>query len=217
MAIIHNGSPLFGGDAGSGQSEIRKYIIENDYLEAIIQLPTDSFYNTGISTYIWVITKKKTGARQGRVQLIDASKAFEKRRKAIGSKRNDISDSARALILEAYRAYTNGTFENGDLVVKTKWFMNEDFGYQKITVERPLRLAFQVTPERVEQLKEEKGFINLATSKKKGEAGEKEIADGLAKQEAILTALSQFPSTEYDDRSVFKSELNEGFMTHGVK
>ena len=95
MAIIHNGSPLFGGDAGSGQSEIRKYIIENDYLEAIIQLPTDSFYNTGISTYVWIITKKKSPARQGRVQLIDASKAFEKRRKSIGNKKNDITTPAR--------------------------------------------------------------------------------------------------------------------------
>ena len=153
----------------------------------------------------------------GRVQLIDASKAFEKRRKSIGNKRNDISESARALILEAYRAYTNGTFEQGDLVVKTKWFANEDFGYQKITVDRPLRLAFQVTPDRIELLKEEKGFVNLATSKKKGTAGEKEIADGLAKQEAILTALSQIPSTEYTNRSVFKADLNDIFINHGVK
>ncbi len=217
MAIIHNGSPLFGGDAGSGQSEIRKYIIENDYLEAIIQLPIDSFYNTGISTYIWLITKKKSPARRGRVQLIDASKAFEKRRKAIGNKRNDISDSARLLILEAYHAYTNGTFEQGDLVVKTKWFANEDFGYQKITVERPLRLSFQVTSKRIEKLKEEKGFINLATSKKKGEAGEKEIADGVAKQEAILRTLSQFNTDEYMDRSMFKDALNEIFVANGVK
>ena len=217
MAIIHSGSPLFSGDAGSGQSEIRKYIIENDYLEAIVQLPSDSFYNTGIATYVWLITKKKSPARMGRVQLIDASKAFEKRRKAIGSKRNDISETARALILEAYRGYTNGTFENGDLVVKTKWFANEDFGYQKITVERPLRLAFQVTPERIELLKEEKGFINLATSKKKGEAGEKEIAEGLLKQEAISTALSQFNSDEYRDRSMFKDALNEVFVANGVK
>lgn len=217
MAIIHSGSPLFSGDAGSGQSEIRKYIIENDYLEAIVQLPSDSFYNTGIATYVWLITKKKSPARMGRVQLIDASKAFEKRRKAIGSKRNDISESARELILEAYRGYTNGTFTEGDLVVKTKWFANEDFGYQKITVERPLRLAFQVTPERIELLKEEKGFINLATSKKKGEAGEKEIADGLAKQEVILSVLAQFHSEEYSDRSVFKEALNEVFIANGVK
>lgn len=218
MAIIHNGSPLFGGDAGSGQSEIRKYIIENDYLEAIIQLPTDSFYNTGISTYVWVITKKKSAAREGRVQLIDASKAFEKRRKAIGNKRNDITDSARELILEAYRAYTtNGVFVNGDLMVKTKWFNNSDFGYLKITVDRPLRLKFQVTSERIELLKEEKGFINLATSKKKGEAGEKEIADGLAKQEAILTALSQANSTEYTNRPAFKDDLTSLFTANGVK
>lgn len=217
MAIIHNGSPLFGGDAGSGQSEIRKYIIENDYLEAIIQLPTDSFYNTGISTYIWVITKKKSSARAGRVQLIDASKAFEKRRKAIGNKRNDITASARELILEAYRAYTNGIFENGELLVKTKWFTNEEFGYQKITVDRPLRLKFQVTHDRIELLKEEKGFINLATSKKKGEAGEKEIAEGVAKQKAILNALSQAKSIEYTNRPAFKAELTSLFAENGVK
>lgn len=217
MAIIHNGSPLFKADAGSKESEIRKYIIENDYLEAIIQLPNDSFYNTGISTYIWVITKKKSPARIGRVQLIDASKAYEKRRKSIGDKKNDISDAARELILEAYRAYTNGIFENGDLVVKTKWFNNEDFGYQKITVERPLRLKFQVTPERIEALKEEKGFINLATSKKKGEAGEKEVADGIAKQQAILTALSQSDTSEFINREAFKESLAKSLHAEGVK
>lgn len=217
MAIIHSGSPLFKADAGSKESEIRKYIIENDYLEAIIQLPNDSFYNTGISTYVWVITKKKSPARIGRVQLIDASKAFEKRRKAIGSKRNDISGAARELILEAYRAYTNGTFENGDLMVQTKWFNNDDFGYQKITVERPLRLKLQVTPERIEALKEDKGFMNLATTKKKGEAGEKEVADGLAKQEAILTALSQADTSEFMNREAFKDVLTPLLNTNGVK
>lgn len=217
MAIIHNASPLFSGEAGSGRSEIRKYIIENDYLEAIIQLPNDSFYNTNISTYIWLITKKKSPARMGRVQLIDASKAFEKRRKSIGNKKNDITTPARELILEAYRAYTNGTFIKGDLVVKTKWFNNDDFGYLNVTVDRPLRLKFQVTPERIETLKEEKAFKKLATTKKKGEAGEKEIADGRAKQEGILNALAQAPASEYMSRPLFKEELTSIFTQNGLK
>ena len=131
IAIIHNGSPLFTGDAGSGPSEIRKYILENDILEAIIALPNDIFYNTGIATYIWVLSNKKAGTkREGRVQLINANGLFEKRRKALGNKRNDIPESA---ISEITRLY--GDFRESDI---SKIFDNEDFGYTKITVERPL-------------------------------------------------------------------------------
>ncbi len=131
IAIIHNGSPLFTGDAGSGPSEIRKYILENDLLEAIIALPNDIFYNTGIATYIWVLSNKKAGTkREGRVQLINANGLFEKRRKALGNKRNDIPESAIAEITRLY-----GDFRESDI---SKIFDNEDFGYTKITVERPL-------------------------------------------------------------------------------
>lgn len=131
IAIIHNGSPLFTGDAGSGPSNIRKYILENDLLEAIIALPNDIFYNTGIATYIWVLSNKKAGTkREGRVQLINANGLFEKRRKALGNKRNDIPESA---IEEITRLY--GDFRETEI---SKIFDNEDFGYTKITVERPL-------------------------------------------------------------------------------
>ena len=136
MAIIQNGSSLFSGDAGGGPSEIRRHIIENDWLEAIIQLPNDSFYNTGIATYVWVITKSKPRERKGKVQLIDASKCCEARRKSIGNKRVDISEAARALIVEAYKlgAAAPSTEQRGGLVVKSHTFVNAAFGYTKVTV-----------------------------------------------------------------------------------
>ncbi|MPL77658.1 hypothetical protein SDC9_23515 [bioreactor metagenome] len=130
IAIIHNGSPLFTGDAGSGPSEIRRYVLEHDLLDAIIALPNDIFYNTGIATYIWVLSNKKAEHRKGKVQLINANQMFEKRRKSLGSKRNDIPRSA---IDEITRLY--GDFVESDV---SKIFRNEEFGYQKITVERPL-------------------------------------------------------------------------------
>ncbi len=132
IAIIHNGSPLFTGDAGSGPSDIRKYILESDLLEAIVALPNDIFYNTGIATYIWVLSNKKAGTkREGKVQLINANGLYEKRRKALGNKRNDIPESAIAEITQVY-----GDFRETEI---SKIFNNEDFGYTKITVERPLR------------------------------------------------------------------------------
>ncbi len=137
MAIVHNGSPLFSGDAGSGSSEIRRYIIENDWLEAIVQLPNDCFYNTGITTYIWIMSKEKQAHRVGKVQLIDASKMFEKRRKSIGSKRNDITEECREIIVRAYGEFKNQEYKLGDRVCESKIFDNIDFGYNKIVVESP--------------------------------------------------------------------------------
>jgi type I restriction enzyme M protein len=130
VAIIHNGSPLFTGDAGSGPSEIRKYILENDLLEAIIALPNDIFYNTGIATYIWVLSNKKPSLRKGKVQLINANGMYEKRRKALGNKRNDIPQSAIEEITQVY-----GSFRENEI---SKIFDTEDFGFSKITVERPM-------------------------------------------------------------------------------
>lgn len=135
MAIIQNGSSLFTGDAGSGPSEIRRYLIEQDLVEAIIQLPTDLFYNTGIATYIWVISKDKPSRRLGKVQLIDASKCFVKRRKNIGNKRVDLDDACIELIVKAYNEFSNNLYENANLVVESKVFENEFFGYAKVTVE----------------------------------------------------------------------------------
>ena len=141
MAIIQNGSPLFSGDAGSGPSEIRRYILENDWLDCIVQLSTDMFMNTGISTYIWICSKNKPTYREGKVQLIDASHCYEPRRKSIGTKRNDITDKCRELIVKAY-----GSFENcavyGDksgIYCESKIFETVEFGYNKIVVERPER------------------------------------------------------------------------------
>ena len=138
MAIIQNGSSLFNGDAGSGPSEIRKYIIENDLLEAIIQLPNDLFYNTGIATYIWIITKDKSEQRSGKVQLIDASKCFEKRRKNIGNKRVDLSDACIELIMKAYNEFIDNEYNENNLIVESKVFENIYFGYTKVVVETPL-------------------------------------------------------------------------------
>ena len=138
MAIIQNGSSLFTGDAESGPSNIRRFIIDNDYLEAIIQLPNDLFYNTGIATYIWVVTKNKPENRLGQVQLIDASKCYEKRRKNIGNKRVDLSDKCVELIVKAYQEFENKEYKQGDLVVESKKFDNDYFGYTKVTVESPI-------------------------------------------------------------------------------
>jgi len=136
MAIIQNGSSLFTGDAGSGPSEIRKYLIHDDRVEAIIQLPTDLFYNTGISTYIWVVSKNKDANRLGRVQLIDASKCFVKRRKNIGNKRVDLDDACIKLIMQAYNnPEVDSIYTNGDLVVESKSFDNDYFGFTKVVVE----------------------------------------------------------------------------------
>ena len=143
MAIIQNGSSLFTGDAGSGQSEIRRYIIENDWLDAIVQLPNDSFYNTGIATYVWIITKDKPVSHREHVLLIDASGCFEQRRKPIGNKRVDITECCRNLIIEAYGDYDSKTYEKKisdgkTIVVKSKRMESIALGYNKITVESPL-------------------------------------------------------------------------------
>lgn len=139
MAIIHNGSALFSGAAGSGESEIRRYVIENDWLDAVIQLPGDSFYNTGITTYIWIYSKDKPLHREGKVQLIDASEIYEKRRKSIGSKRVDITEECREVIVQAYGEFMNKEYTLDDRRVESKIMNNEDFGFHKVTVESPER------------------------------------------------------------------------------
>lgn len=141
MAIIQNGSPLFSGDAGSGPSNIRQYILENDWLDCIIQLSTDMFMNTGISTYIWVLSKDKPVHRAGKVQLIDASHCFEPHRKSIGTKRNDITDACRELIVTAYGEFANGKVygDKNGIYCESKVFESVEFGYNKIVVERPQR------------------------------------------------------------------------------
>lgn len=159
MAIIFNGSPLFTGDAGSGESEIRRWVIENDLLEGIIALPDQLFYNTGISTYIWILSNRKNeniekgAVRKGKVQLVDATKFYIKMRKSLGNKRNEITEDQ---INEISRIY--GEFKESEV---SKIFDLEDFGYQKITVERPLQLNFLISPERIENLYQESAFAKL--------------------------------------------------------
>ena len=142
MAIIQNGSPLFKGDAGSGESNIRCYLLENDWLEAIVQLPNDLFYNTGIATYIWVITRNKPAERQGKVQLIDASQCYEKRRKPLGNKRVEISETARQLIMQAYHDFSDGVVtktaaDGTEIRVESKVRENDYFKYSKIFIKAP--------------------------------------------------------------------------------
>lgn len=144
MAIVQNGSPLFAGDAGSGPSNIRQYILENDWLETIVQLSTDQFMNTGIATYIWVLNKNKPSYRMDKVQLIDASHCFEPRRKSIGTKRNDITDFCRDLIVTAYGEFENRIYgDKNGIYCESKIFDAVEFGYNKIVVERPVRYAFE--------------------------------------------------------------------------
>lgn len=148
MAIIQNGSSLFKGDAGSGESNIRGYLLDHDWLEAIVQLPTDLFYNTGIATYVWVVTKNKSAERLGKVQLIDASQCSEKRRKPLGNKRVEISDYCRDLIMQAYHGFNDfvykGTTADGvDVQVESRVKDNEDFKYRKVFIDRPLRLVYE--------------------------------------------------------------------------
>lgn len=188
IAIVFNGSPLFTGDAGSGESEIRKWIIENDWLEAIIGLPDQLFYNTGIHTYIWIVTNNKQGERKGKVQLIDAREYYEKMRKSLGNKRNYISDEQIEAIVDIYKS-----FKESD---KSKIFSNEDFGYYKITVERPLQLNFCASNERIELLKEEPAFQKLTEAKKKKKDEQlKKIEEGKKKQEKIINALESIGDT----------------------
>ena len=201
IAIIFNGSPLFTGDAGSGESNIRKWIIEEDLLEGIIALPTDMFYNTGIATYIWVLTNKKEEKRKGKIQLVNASEYYQLMRKSLGNKRKEISAEQIKEITSLY-----SSFEESE---NSKIFDNEDFGYRKITVERPLKLSFKVNEEAIENVKNTTQFINLAVSKKKDlEVKEMEESEGREKQEKLIKLLESFYNTlQYMDRDKFIKDL----------
>ncbi|MBZ4421584.1 class I SAM-dependent DNA methyltransferase [Myxococcus sp. RHSTA-1-4] len=210
VAIVFNGSPLFTGDAGSGESEIRRWILENDWLEAIIALPDQLFFNTGISTYVWVLSNRKRKERRGKVQLINAADFFVKMRKSLGEKRKELSEAQIAQVVRLY-----GDFQEGP---HCKVFDAEDFGYRRITVERPLRLSFQVSPERLERLKAERAFAGLAESKKKGAAGAREAEDGRELQEAILKALRSLEGARmWKSRAAFEDELDGAMKLAGLK
>ncbi|MEE3808249.1 class I SAM-dependent DNA methyltransferase [Lysinibacillus fusiformis] len=209
LAIIMNGSPLFTGDAGSGESEIRRYVLENDLVEGIVALPNDLFYNTGIATYIWILTNNKAPLAKGKVRLVNAVDFSKKMKKSMGSKRNEITEDQLAEIVRLYGAAQPNEY--------VKIFDNEDFGYSKITVERPLRLNFQVTEERLARVIEEKGFANLTISKKKGDAGHAEIEAGKELQTQIIEVLRTLQSDElYKNREVFTKVVKDAFKKAGV-
>jgi type I restriction enzyme M protein len=185
LAVVFNGSPLFAGDAGSGESEIRRWIFENDWLEAVIALPDQLFYNTGLATYIWLLTNRKTAARKGRVQLIHAADFAEKMRRSLGAKRNEISPAQIAGICALHRDFCDGEH--------SRILSNEDFGYRRITIERPLRLNFQAAPERV---RANEGKF------------EPRAREALARMDSQIV---------YRDQSAFDSAMAEAFSRAGLK
>ena len=223
IAIIMNGSPLFTGDAGSGESEIRRHILENDLLEALIALPEQLFYNTGIGTYIWLLTNRKAPERAGKVQLIDATSFWSPLKKSLGNKRRDIPPEKAADISELLRGFADGETrrvrEDGEdeEVIVSRVFPTTRFGFRKITVERPLRLNFQASEDRIARLGDQRAFANLAKSRRRGEAGERAKAEGRALQDSIRTALGRMPDTLHKDRETFLVALNAAVKKADLK
>jgi len=212
LGIVFNESPLFTGSAGSGESEIRRWIIENDWLEGIIALPDQLFYNTPINTYLWIVTNRKDKKRKGKIQLVNAVSYFKKMRKSLGEKRKEVSDSQRDEITRLY-----GEFKQGEHVLI---FDNEDFGYRHVTVERPLQLNFAVTEERIASLQGASAFQALGSSKKrKGtKAPDMEVAEGRKQQNAILDALKPLASEGIiKNRETFIKLVRDAFNGAGVK
>lgn len=235
MAIIFNGSPLFTGDAGSGESEIRRWIIENDMLEGIVALPTDLFYNTGIATYIWILTNRKNNnilkgpVRKGKIQLVDGTSFYHKMRKSLGSKRNEISKKD---IEELARIY--GEFKENEYC---KIFDNKEFGYLKVTIERPLKLNFQISEKRIENIYGETAFSKLynvekaeelelekekKSIKKKDLTKLEKLYEGKALQDKIISILKEnIDDKLYKNRDEFEKYLKEIFkdlkLTNGLK
>jgi type I restriction enzyme M protein len=244
IAIVFNGSPLFTGDAGGGESNIRRWIIENDMLEAIIGLPDQLFYNTGIYTYVWIVTNRKLPERRGKVQLINGTEFAWKMKKSLGNKRKRIGDGSEGapnhidVLTKLYGDFRHDvrmtrqdiqsnidpdSNQSKSLFV-SKVFANQDFGYLKITVERPLRLNFAVTNERIERFKQSVFFINLVISKKRKDKDQiaKERKTGQAVQKVILDVLTTmkkgFTKGELNkDRRDFDKQLAEVFKKAEVK
>jgi type I restriction enzyme M protein len=202
IAIVLNGSPLFTGEAGSGESDIRKWIIENDMLEAIVAMPDQIFYNTGIFTYVWIVSNNKDEKRKGKIQLINAigENFFQKMKSSLGKKRNEISDEQIKSITEIFDSFKEGKY--------SKIFDNEDFGYHRITVERPLKRNFQVSKDRLEKLQQENVFLKLDELKEKPKQ---------PKCKDILSVLSKMPTKTFKDHKEFSSELSNTFTKADFK
>lgn len=229
IAIVFNGSPLFSGDAGSGPSNIRRWIIENDWLDTIVALPDQLFYNTGIYTYVWLVSNRKPEERRGYVQLIDGTRFFRKMKKSLNNKRNEIADEQIDALTRLYGNY--GDYETAEVItdhktgqretrVVSRVFENREFGFLKVTVERPLRMNFEATPERIARLDAQSAFANLATSKKRKDdkAAKQEIAEGAAQQRAIRALLDTLAgSGRFMNRDVFEGALNAAAKRAGLK
>lgn len=212
IITVFNGSPLFTGDAGSGESNIRRWIIEQDWLEGIVALPDQLFYNTGISTYLWVLSNRKSEKRKGQIQLVNATGKdfYQKMRKSLGNKRNEITESQYQEIAAIYHDFCKGEH--------CRIFNNEDFGYRRIRVERPLRWNFSAAPERLKRLPEQSGFAGLAESKKKQEADQQaDIAAGKALQADIIGALKQLPVEVIKDPKQFLPLLEKTLKPFKLK
>ena len=202
IAIVFNGSPLFTGDAGSGESEIRRWIIENDWLEAIIALPDQLFYNTNINTYLWILSSVKEQDRKGKVMLIDARDMSDDMKKSLGQKRKEISDENIEKIRNLFTDPRNGE--------RVKIFDNEDFGYRKITIERPLRMKFVISEEGIAKLSMDKVF-------EKTKNGKQKTLDQQQTQDVIVNSLSQLKGNEFNNKNDFEEKLSSLLLTNGIK
>ena len=226
IAVVFNGSPLFSGDAGSGPSNIRRWIIENDWLDAIVALPDQLFYNTGIYTYVWLVTNRKVPERRGKVQLIDGTRFSKRMDTSLNKKRNEITGAQIRRLTCIYGNNQDGETAdvqidgNSETRVVSRIFDNREFGFLKVTVERPLRMSFEVTPERIAALDNQSAFVNLAASKKRNDlaAAEKERASGRAQQDAIRAVLATLTCKgRYMDREIFEAEVTRAVRQEGIK
>ena len=226
IAIVFNGSPLFSGDAGSGPSNIRRWIIENDLLDAIVALPDQLFYNTGIFTYVWLVTNRKPAERSGKIQLIDGTRFFQKMKKSLNNKRNGITEEQIRYLTRVYGNYQDGETAgmqiNGgtETRVISRIFENWEFGFLKVTVESPLRMNFEATPNRIAKLEDQTAFANLTTSKKRKNpaAAKREIEEGRKLQEAIRALLAALEGNgRYMDRETFEADVMKAAKRNGIK
>ncbi|MGX1745815.1 MULTISPECIES: type I restriction-modification system subunit M [unclassified Brevundimonas] len=229
IAIVFNGSPLFSGDAGSGPSNIRRWIIENDWVDAIVALPDQLFYNTGILTYVWLVTNRKQPHRRGKIQLIDGTRFRDRQTPSLNNKRHRITDAQIAELTKIYDGFEDG--QEAEVVVDLKTgeketrivsriFENREFGFLKVTVERPLRMNFEATPERITRLDDQSAFANLASSKKRKDdkAAAREIEDGEAQQAAIRAMLTTLEGNgRYLDREAFDADLTRAAKEADLK
>ncbi|HUP25408.1 MAG TPA: class I SAM-dependent DNA methyltransferase [Thermoanaerobaculia bacterium] len=219
LAIVFNGSPLFTGAAGSGESEIRRWILENDLLEAIVALPDQMFYNTGIATYVWLLSNRKAPNRRGKVQLVNGVAYFEKMRKSLGDKRKELSEQNIRDLAQLYAGF-DAAVADPDAHPGVRVFANADFAFRRITVERPAKLNFQASAERIERLEDERVWQNLLTSRKKGAKAKAEIEEGRALQEAVRAVLAALADRDggklYKSRPAFVKALKAEVKAQGV-